>query len=133
MHSAGLSCLPGQSPCQTAMISHCSKLEGKGLLLHCRHVTDAEAEAVKKTEDRAKVWKTNNGSTSTSPNTTPNTSIEIVPKDAQTAITDQAGHTSSSLAEAEEAVQGELWWLLRCMEFLCYAFVILGLKYSSRS
>ena len=45
-------------------------------------MADAEAEAAKKTEERAKVWKTHAGSNSTSPNTTPNTSVEIAPRNS---------------------------------------------------
>lgn len=48
----------------------------------CRQLTDAEAEVTTKAEERAKAWKTSTGSNTTSPNTTPNTSVEIVPKDA---------------------------------------------------
>lgn len=54
-----------------------------------KQVADAEEEAAKKADERAKVWKTHNGSNSTSPNTTPSTSVEIVPKDSLAGGTSQ--------------------------------------------
>lgn len=66
-----------------------------------RQVTETEGEATKKTEERAKLWKVNAGSNSnsTSPNTTPSTSVEIVPKDAT--VTSSKAETSQP-AEAPE-------------------------------
>ncbi|DBA81301.1 TPA: Selenocysteine insertion sequence-binding protein 2 [Trebouxia sp. C0005] len=61
-----------------------------------KQVTDAEEEAAKKADERAKVWKTHNGSNSTSPNTTPSTSVEIVPKDSQAGTTGQKEQPASS-------------------------------------
>lgn len=46
----------------------------------CRKVADAEEDVVTKNEERAKVWKTNQPSNSSSIETTPNSSVEIVPK-----------------------------------------------------
>lgn len=71
--------------------------------VRCRQVTDAEEEATTKAEERAKVWKTQIGSNSTSPNSTPNTSVEIVPKDNQAAGPDQADQAASSSSQAERS------------------------------
>jgi len=74
----------------------------------CRQVTDAEEEAAKKADERAKVWKTHNGSNSTSPNTTPSTSVEIVPKDSQASSANQTEQpASSSKAERSHSADGE--------------------------
>ena len=48
-----------------------------------RKVSDAEGEAVKKNEEKAKVWKTNQPSNSSSVETTPNSSVEIASKVSQ--------------------------------------------------
>jgi len=80
-------------------------------------VTDAEEEAAKKADERAKVWKTHNGSNSTSPNTTPSTSVEIVPKDSQAGSTSQMGQpASSSKAERSHSADGES----SVRSFLCF-------------
>jgi len=71
-------------------------------------VADAEAEAANKAEERAKVWKTHNGSNSTSPNTTPNTSVEIVPKDAQPSSISQIDQASSSQTALPDVADGEV-------------------------
>lgn len=71
--------------------------------VHCRQVTDAEEEATSKAEERAKVWKTQIGSNSTSPNSTPNTSVEIVPKDSKAAGRNQADQAASSSLQAERS------------------------------
>ncbi|DBA75326.1 TPA: Selenocysteine insertion sequence-binding protein 2 [Trebouxia sp. C0004] len=62
-----------------------------------KQVTDAEEEAVEKADERAKVWKTHNSSNSnsTSPNATPSTSVEIVPKDSQAGSTSQTKQPAS--------------------------------------
>ena len=76
----------------------------------CRQVTDAEEEAVKKADERAKVWKTHNGSNSTSnsPNTSPSTSVETVAKDSQAGCTSQTKQpASSSRAERSHSADGE--------------------------
>ena len=71
-------------------------------------MTDAEEEAAKKADERAKVWKTHSGSNSTSPNTTPSTSVEIVPKDSQTSSTSHMEQpASSSKAERSHSADGE--------------------------
>lgn len=56
-------------------------------------MTDAETEVTKKAEERAKIWKTKAGSNTTSSNTTPNTSVEIIPKSAS-ATSSKAEHNS---------------------------------------
>ena len=71
-------------------------------------MADAEAEAANKAEERAKVWKTHNGSNSTSPNTTPNTSVEIVPKDAQPSSISQIDQASSSQTALPDVADGEV-------------------------
>jgi len=74
----------------------------------CRQVTDAEEEAAKKADEHAKVWKTHNGSNSTSPNTTPSTSVEVVPKDSQAGSANQTEQpASSSKAERSHSADGE--------------------------
>ncbi len=71
-------------------------------------MTDAEEEAAKKADERAKVWKTHNSSNSTSPNTTPSTSVEIVPKDSQAGSTSQTEQpASSSRAERSHSADGQ--------------------------
>lgn len=83
----------------------------------CRQVTDAEEEAAKKADERAKVWKTHNGSNSTSPNTTPSTSVEIVPKDSQAGSTEQPA--SSSKAERSHSADGESRTLSSIQSLIC--------------
>lgn len=70
-------------------------------LLSCRKVTDAEAEAVSKNEERAKVWKTNQPSNSSSIETTPNSSVEVVPKTAQAPASSSEPRSHSSPPEAK--------------------------------
>lgn len=64
--------------------------------LMCRQVTDAEAEVTNKAEERAKVWKTKADSNTTSSNTTPNTSVEIIPKSASAATSSKTDPDSWS-------------------------------------
>ena len=66
-----------------------------------RKVSDAEAEAVKKNEEKAKVWKTNQPSNSSSVETTPNSSVEIVPKVSQAAISSSEPRSHSSPANSK--------------------------------
>ena len=61
-----------------------------------RKVSDAEAEAVKKNEEKAKVWKTNQPSNSSSVETTPNSSVEIAPKVSQAPASSSEPRSHSS-------------------------------------
>lgn len=62
-----------------------------------RKVTDAEAEEIQKIEEKAKVWKTNQPSNSSSLETTPNFRIKIVPKASKAAASSSEPHSHSSL------------------------------------
>jgi len=95
----------------------------------CRQVTDAEEEAAQKADERAKVWKTHNGSNSnsTSPNTTPSTSVEIVPKDSQAGSANQTEQpASSSKAERSHSADGESLTLSCIQSFVWLITVLLS-------
>lgn len=66
-----------------------------------RKVSDAEAEAVKKNEEKAKVWKTNQPSNSSSAETTPNSSVEIVPKVPQAPASSSEPRSHSSPVDSK--------------------------------
>lgn len=86
----------------------------------CRQVTDAEAEVTTKAEERAKVWKTGPSSNTTSSNTTPNTSVEIVPKDASASSSKTEPNPWTHPAEpadGEFSFSTPVWtlWRTRCV------------------
>ena len=90
----------GQCPHSQAQVDELAVAEASRCA--CRQVADAEADAAKKAEERAKVWKTHAGSNSTSPNTTPNTSVEIVPRNASVTSSKTEPNPWSQPVKAQE-------------------------------